>query len=308
METILGNKSERKRVPLGTLGIIMILLIGFCTGCIFSCQPLAPTPDTPQDTAPTQNTTSNKDDVPPAIYNIAIAEYTGETAAITWETDKDTISQIEFGKTDAYGELTTATEYFTTGHRIELTGLKPNTTYHFKIKSTDKSGNQSESEDQSFTNWVADPDWIIYVNKEYGFSIQYPSKWKESPMRLTSPYHVIGFSLSEFVPVLFVVVFDADEPESTEWIVKSFKESGYYDINIVSPLKETTLGDGTKATTYRVKFSSVVAPYNLAAAYCLETDKNNKRIRIILATLEYYEPYNEALFSQIAHTLRFSAE
>jgi hypothetical protein len=285
------------------LGIILFLMVGSNNIYLVSCRPLTPSKTTPQDTTiPLQDTTA------PAISKINIMGYTGETATITWETDEDATSQVEYGETDTYGKLATSDLEFTTVHSIELTGLQPNTTSHFSVKSTDKSGNQNESGNQSFTNWVAEKDWAKYVNEEYGFSVQYPRSWKEDPKLLTGPYHVAGFRVPNYLPGLVIVVFEADEPMSAEWIVESFKESGNKDIKIVSPQTETTLADGTKAITYKAQYSSLIAPPNLATSYCLDADRNNERIRIIVFTLEYYEPYNEAMCAQIAHTLRFSAE
>ena len=38
-----------------------------------------------------------------------------------------------------------------TTHSQTLNGLKPNTTYHFRVKSTDAAGNPAVSEDYTFT-------------------------------------------------------------------------------------------------------------------------------------------------------------
>jgi hypothetical protein len=286
-----------------SLGIVLFLFVGSNNIYLVSCHPATPSTTTPSDI-----TTQPPDTTAPMISKVNIAKYTGETATIIWETDEDATGQVEYGTGEAYGELATYVGDLMTSHNVELIGLQPNSTYHFRVVSTDESGNKSGSDDQAFTTWIAEKDWAKYVNKEYGFSLQYPSRWKEDLKLLTGPYHVAGFRMSQFIPGLVIVVFDADAPESIEWIVQSFKESGNKDIKIVSPLTQTTLPDGTKATTYKAKYSSLIAPPNLATSFCLDADRNNKRIRLIVFTLEYYEPYNEALCSQIAHTLRFSTE
>jgi hypothetical protein len=254
------------------------------------------------------------DTTPPTISKVNVAGYTGDTATITWETDEDAMGQIEYGETDAYGKLATFDGESTTVHSIELTGLQPNTKYHFRVKSTDKSGNQSESGNQSFTNWVAEKDWAKYVNKEYGFSIQYPRSWTTSPEIMTrSTYHYLAaFRFMTYVPGLAIAVFDADEPVSEDWAIKAYKKMDCLAIKVVSPITETTLPDGTKATTYKIKYVALNQPnqgedYEITS-YCLDADKGSKRIQAWVFTIDSFYSYDEALFSQIAHTLRFSTE
>jgi serine/threonine protein kinase len=243
---------------------------------------------------------------PPVISQIKVAGYTGDSATITWETDEDSSGQVDYGTGNAYGTVATTASEPTTSHRIELTGLQPNTTYHFKVESTDGIGNKIASEDQTFTTWVADKDWKEYVNEEYGFTIKYPQKWVERPDLITAPNYLAAFGMEGYLPGVVILVFDADEPESEDWIAKSFELQKSTNLKLVTSIKEESLADGTKAYNYQVKYISSTG----YEAHCLilDTDVDGKRIRLDIFNLDSYEPFDEKLFSQIAHTLQFTAE
>jgi hypothetical protein len=259
-------------------------------------------------------TTLPLDITPPTISKLKVAGYTGDTATITWETDEEATSQVEYGNIDTHGNLATSDGELRTSHSIELTGLQANTTYHFNVESTDRNGNQTKSEGQVFTNWIAVEGWAKYVNEEYGFSIQYPQDWIARPELVTrSTYHYLAvFSVEYFVPGLCVAVFDAEQPISEDWAIEAYKKMDDRDIKVVSPLTETTLSDGTQATTYKIKYVPLHMPNQAEdyeyTSYCLDADKSGKRIHLWVSTVEWWDPYNEALFSQIAHTLRFSTK
>jgi peroxiredoxin len=85
------------------------------------------------------------------ISGIKASNVTDLVATISWVTDKPATSQIAYGTTNAYGSTTTLDPKLTTSHSATLAGLKPSTTYHFKVKSKDASGKEVESQDQTFT-------------------------------------------------------------------------------------------------------------------------------------------------------------
>ncbi len=61
-------------------------------------------------------------------------------ATVKWTTDEPASSRVEYGRTTALGSQVTDSARVT-AHRVELTGLSPATTYHFRTKSTDAAGN-----------------------------------------------------------------------------------------------------------------------------------------------------------------------
>ena len=86
-----------------------------------------------------------------AISGIQISNITDVRATISWITDNPATGQVEYGTTNTYGSTTPIDESLTTSHSTTLTGLAPNTTYHFKVTSKDASGNEVASQDQTFT-------------------------------------------------------------------------------------------------------------------------------------------------------------
>ena len=65
-------------------------------------------------------------------------------ATVSWETDEASSSRVEYGRTATLGSQVTDTARVTS-HRVELTNLSPNTTYRFRVTSTDVAGNSTTS-------------------------------------------------------------------------------------------------------------------------------------------------------------------
>ena len=77
----------------------------------------------------------------PRVMSIAAT-----SAIIAWTTDERSNSVVRYGVTTAYGSIASAAE-LTTTHVVELTGLSPSTLYHFRVESTDETGNTVRSAD-----------------------------------------------------------------------------------------------------------------------------------------------------------------
>jgi PKD repeat protein len=89
------------------------------------------------------------DTTPFAIKDVLASSETETGAVITWTTNEPGSSQVEYGKTTEYG-LTATSDELTTAHSITLSGLEPNTIYHYQVKSKDKAGNEASSVDDTF--------------------------------------------------------------------------------------------------------------------------------------------------------------
>jgi hypothetical protein len=143
---------------------------------------------------------------------------------------------------------------------------------------------------------------LTYTNDKYGFSLQYPKDWVARPELVTVPQHLAAFGVSAFVPGVVFYAFDADAPESADWIVSSFKATGNVDPKVKSDIKEETIS-GSKAYSYMANYISATG-YNVLS-YCIDVDRGDKRIRVNIFTIDEFAPYDETLASEIAHTLRF---
>jgi peroxiredoxin len=104
---------------------------------------------------------------------------------------------MEYGTTDAYGSTTTLDQNLTTSHSITLTGLKPSTTYHFKVKTKDASGNEATSQDQTFTT-----RGTVSVAAEIG-----PEVGKRAPDFTLPTLDGKNVSLSEFRGKIVIINF-----------------------------------------------------------------------------------------------------
>jgi hypothetical protein len=139
-----------------------------------------------------------------------------------------------------------------------------------------------------------------YTNSEYGFSIQYLKDWVERP-EIAVGTIVASFGVSGFVPGVSASVRDANAPMTADWIVAADTAEGNTNVKVTSPLTETTLDDGTPAVQYTQTYTSS-GGYAIVA-FAISTDKNGKRIRASVWTIDEFSPYDEALSSEIVHTL-----
>lgn len=90
------------------------------------------------------------DDTPPEITNIIATSTTATTTMITWETDEDSDSLVNYGLNKNYGVA--RSPYFDKReHEIFLDDLLPGMQYFYRITSTDSSGNQKITNDFTFT-------------------------------------------------------------------------------------------------------------------------------------------------------------
>jgi hypothetical protein len=111
----------------------------------------------PDLTFKTEKTPSQPDTTPPRISAIDVSGVTNSRAVVMWTTDELAGSEVEYGKTSGYG-LRSSDPTFANIHSIVLENLNASTTYHFRVKSSDVSGNgPSVSQDQEFRT-VAAPD------------------------------------------------------------------------------------------------------------------------------------------------------
>lgn len=95
-------------------------------------------------------TSGGSDTYAPVISSLAVSEVAQTSVKITWTTDENSNSVVQYGTSSSYGSTKTDTAQ-TTSHSVTVDGLTTNTTYHFKVQSTDASSNTAESEDNTFT-------------------------------------------------------------------------------------------------------------------------------------------------------------
>jgi len=154
---------------------------------------------------------------PPTISGIKVSNITDISATISWMTDKAAISQVEYGTTNAYGSTTTLDQQLTTSHSTALSGLKPSTTYHFKIKSKDASGTEAAFQDQTFTTRST-----VSVAAEVGTEV-----CKRAPDFTTQDLDGKAVSLSEFRGKTVILKFwtDSQTARNEMPVIQTFYEN-----------------------------------------------------------------------------------
>ena len=103
-------------------------------------------PVAPPIQAPPPEEPELKDITAPVITGVSIQVIGKTGAVIIWTTDEAATSQVAYGLTTAYGFVTALDSNLVTSHTVTLSGLTASTTYNFKVKSKDASGNESVSQ------------------------------------------------------------------------------------------------------------------------------------------------------------------
>ena len=85
------------------------------------------------------------DTAAPAISGLTATPNTDGTATVSWTTDEPATSRVDYGTSPGALDLNATEPGLTTSHSVELTGLEANTTYHYRVTSTDADGNAATS-------------------------------------------------------------------------------------------------------------------------------------------------------------------
>ncbi len=125
-----------------------VLLSGLTTGQTYHYRITAVDVDSNATTTSDAVFTAQGDDDPPIISAVSAAP-APTFATVTWLTDEPADTRVRYGTTPAYG-LVASNGLPTTDHGITLSGLTPETMYHFEVESRDAEGNVAVSTPASF--------------------------------------------------------------------------------------------------------------------------------------------------------------
>lgn len=119
------------------------------------------------------------DTVSPVISNVRAENIQGTNVQIKWNTDELSTSQAEYGLTASYGKTTAEITTKSLDHVVQLTGLTPNTYYHYRVRSYDTARNMAVSTEYGFTTPPLDvPTDIVIDNMDSGCTTY--STWSTS--------------------------------------------------------------------------------------------------------------------------------
>jgi hypothetical protein len=92
------------------------------------------------------------DSTDPVISSVDATSIGSTSVTITWTTDENSSSQVEYGLTGSYGSSTSETDTSTrvTSHSVAINSLKACRRYFYRVKSTDGSSNQAVSTQSTF--------------------------------------------------------------------------------------------------------------------------------------------------------------
>jgi peroxiredoxin len=97
------------------------------------------------------------DGAAPTFSDIIVENVDTRSAIITWTSDQPSNGQVFYGKTSQYGSASALSSTYTTSHTATLSGLTPNSAYHFKIAGTDAADSSSTSGDNTFVTLYEPP-------------------------------------------------------------------------------------------------------------------------------------------------------
>jgi len=120
------------------------------------------------------------DIIPPGGATLQLADVrnvTPTSADILFVTSQAGSSEVEYGLTDAYGQIGGDSGSWNTNHAVALTGLIPNTIYHFRVKSTN-SGSTDYGPDQLLAT-ASDTPGQIHVMMSHSAEPEYAGSYDE---------------------------------------------------------------------------------------------------------------------------------
>lgn len=123
------------------------------------------TPDTTTTTAATTDSTSNTTVL--VISNVAAGNIGTTYADVSWDTNEASDGAVEYGTSTVYGSVASTTGT-ATSHTASLAQLIAETTYHYRVKSSDDAGNQVYSEDNTFVTLAESPSSVSSIQSGSG--------------------------------------------------------------------------------------------------------------------------------------------
>jgi len=127
------------------IGLVLLFAMVIMGGLSCSSRGSGSPPVATTQVAPPPDTTA------PVISGVQAMNITASSATITWITDESATSQVEYGTDTNYGTLTTLDSALVTSHSVTISNLTASTTYYYRVRSKDSSGNEAVSGSGSFT-------------------------------------------------------------------------------------------------------------------------------------------------------------
>lgn len=130
------------------------------------------------------------DATPPVISGIYLPSVGVTVAEVRWTTNEPADTQVEYGLTTAYGQLSPLKATLETSHAVSLSGLSSGLTYHYRVRSRDAAGNLAVSSDLSFFTLDKVPPAVSVTSPADGATLTGPALLTGSATDDNSVTHV----------------------------------------------------------------------------------------------------------------------
>jgi outer membrane protein assembly factor BamB len=190
--------------------------------------------------------TTSYDTQPPKIYDVRVPIQTSKLLVISWLTDEPADGQIEYGtQQGVYSSSTEISPYLSTFHALTLSGLSPQTTYYFRIKSKDHMNNLAISQEYTASTTAEEAKLItqtVYLGvsteqynqlkADYDKLQQEAQKMKQELERVQdkTPPEISNIEIKNVQPFSATVCFRTNEPAIG--IVQYGEEKGKYPYSV----------------------------------------------------------------------------
>ncbi|QQS22775.1 fibronectin type III domain-containing protein [bacterium] len=217
----------------GTSTTASATVTGLSSGTAYNFRVKAANSNGAGNTTSVNSTTA--DGTAPSISSVS-ATPGSNSASITWTTDENSSSMVEYGLTSSYGTSTSEadTSPRVTSHTVNLTNLTSCSTYYFRVKSNDAASNLATGGANSFTTTGCAGSATVVtqsatsVNNGTGGTAQLTSG--SNGLELTIPMGAVGANAT----------FQIKELDKTTVLANIGKPSGVNPVGLVFDLKSLT--------------------------------------------------------------------
>lgn len=133
------------------LAVVVLSTLGACGDETRSVSGTGANPSPPANSPPAPGDTTA-----PTISNVSTTDVTSTSVRVTWTTNENATSVVNYGLTNSYGSSASDSSNVTS-HSVVLSGLSANTTYHFRVSSADGANNMATSDDATFATGASAP-------------------------------------------------------------------------------------------------------------------------------------------------------
>jgi Immunoglobulin domain/Purple acid Phosphatase, N-terminal domain len=187
----------------------------------------------------------------PVIQVVPAATASATTANISWPTDQVADGVVEYGLASSYGNATTNATLLWY-HMVNLSGLSPDTTYHYRVKSKGTNNLTGVSADDVFTTTTVTVADIILdqdpANNSAGNTITYLGSWTAN---VSGSAYLGSFRYAS-------CIFNLGAPDRTARFIPNIVTAGNYDV-YASWAASTAGGNRCTNAPFRIYNGSVTA-------------------------------------------------